>query len=231
MREIINMINCLNKDEDMFIKEIHKDPLIYFYDKSNKYYFFAELKINENNNFNIKQIEDKLLGIIREELGELRPTDTYLILIWKIEQLNKTVYPKIINLEENEFFYKKYVFYYTEEELTATKEWYANQTSGNDLDTILSKLNVLQNESHEEAILYFMIRLITKIPFFSLKFPKATLDDFDDMVDRKLQSMRGNDKEKILKLNKTFLENIEKDEFDVDKFTTELFNSIMGDKL
>ncbi|SPW92742.1 Uncharacterised protein [Enterococcus malodoratus] len=48
---------------------------------------------------------------------EVIPQDTYLILFSRVPDLTTESYKKIIKVEENEFCYKKYVCYYTENEL------------------------------------------------------------------------------------------------------------------
>ncbi|EMF0102595.1 hypothetical protein O1E28_002535, partial [Enterococcus hirae] len=53
--------------------------------------------------------------------NDIIPQDTYLILLSGIKELNENVYKKIIEVEENEFRYKKYVCYYTETEIEELK--------------------------------------------------------------------------------------------------------------
>lgn len=132
---IIDIIRSLNegnvlpfqKDAETKIDLYNKDVELYIDYSGNekKYYYFAELKMDDEKDDNLPQIEDILrnneaLAVI----GEPNPSDSYMILLWQIENIDESIYPYVIKIEENEFFYKKYVFYYTGQELKSFMDWY-----------------------------------------------------------------------------------------------------------
>lgn len=123
--DIIRLLNDGNivpmqKDEDTKI-DLYNEKVQLFMDASgeeSKYYYFSELEINDENQDNLAEIEDVALNSDAYTVIEKpTPSDSYMILFWKVECIEERMYPDIIKIEENEFFYKKYVFYYTEKEL------------------------------------------------------------------------------------------------------------------
>ena len=119
--DIIRLLNDGNivpmqKDEDTKI-DLYNEKVQLFMDASgeeSKYYYFSELEINDENQDNLAEIEDVALNSDAYTVIEKpTPSDSYMILFWKVECIEERMYPDIIKIEENEFFYKKYVFYYT----------------------------------------------------------------------------------------------------------------------
>ena len=96
-----------------------EDVILCVDEQDGKHYFFSEYKVDEKTD-NMSEIEMKTIRN-NEIFEEKRPSasDSYLILFWKVKQINEDVFSEVIKIEENEFFYKKYVFYYTEEEMMA----------------------------------------------------------------------------------------------------------------
>lgn len=120
--DIIRLLNDGNivpmqKDEDTKI-DLYNEKVQLFMDASgeeSKYYYFSELEIDDENQDNLAEIEDVALNSDAYTVIEKpTPSDSYMILFWKVECIEERLYPDIIKIEENEFFYKKYVFYYTE---------------------------------------------------------------------------------------------------------------------
>lgn len=129
--DIIRLLNDGNivpmqKDEDTKI-DLYNEKVQLFMDASgeeSKYYYFSELEIDDENQDNLAEIEDVALNSDAYTVIEKpTPSDSYMILFWKVECIEERLYPDIIKIEENEFFYKKYVFYYTEKELQCFEKW------------------------------------------------------------------------------------------------------------
>lgn len=75
--------------------------------EESKYYYFSELEINDENQDNLAEIEDVALNSDAYTVIEKpTPSDSYMILFWKVECIEERMYPDIIKIEENEFFYK-----------------------------------------------------------------------------------------------------------------------------
>ena len=204
---IIDIIRSLNegnvlpfqKDAETKIDLYNKDVELYIDYSGNekKYYYFAELKMDDEKDDNLPQIEDILrnneaLAVI----GEPNPSDSYMILLWQIENIDESIYPYVIKIEENEFFYKKYVFYYTGQELKSFMDWYhiLSEKGSSDLTELLQELQSLDEGAVQVD---FLTRLLAKVPFFNPVFPKAVMNDFDKMVQKRIDGIRQTQKEII----------------------------------
>lgn len=172
--DIIRLLNGGNvipmqKDKDTKI-DLYNDKVQLFVDVSgeeSKYYYFSELEIDDENRDNLAEIEDAALNSDAYAVIEKpKPSDSYMILFWKVEHIEETLYPYIIKIEENEFFYKKYVFYYTEKEQQCFEKWCESlKINGKPmLDTVLEEVQFLNDESEQ---VQFLTRLLSKVPFFN----------------------------------------------------------------
>lgn len=247
---IINIIRSLNtgnvlpfqKDAETKIDLYNKDVELYIDYSGNekKYYYFAELKMDDEKDDNLPQIED----ILRNNeafavIGEPNPSDSYMILLWQIENIDESIYPYVIKIEENEFFYKKYVFYYTEQELKSFMEWYHTQSEKGS-SALAEILEALQFLDEGAAQVDFLTRLLAKVPFFNPVFPKAVMNDFDKMVQKRIDGIRQTQKEKadgtrktqkeiIGIINNIFNEAIESGNADIEKISDTIYQALMGE--
>ena len=194
-----------------------------------KYYYFAELKMDDEKDDNLPQIEDILrnneaLAVI----GEPNPSDSYMILLWQIENIDESIYPYVIKIEENEFFYKKYVFYYTGQELKSFMDWYhiLSEKGSSDLTELLQELQSLDEGAVQVD---FLTRLLAKVPFFNPVFPKAVMNDFDKMVQKRIDGIRQTQKEIIGIINNIFNEAIESGNADIQKISDTIYRELMGE--
>jgi len=188
--EFISIISSLNngtviRNMDNIDTEILLgEQNVKLYSSNNKYYFLSEYKDNY----------DVIEKIIRtnqtvKEITDIRPNNSYLVMFYRINSFDEKVSKKIISLEENEFFYKKYIFYYTEDEYESFMEWF-NKRSLRKLSDILKT----EECSPESTSLYmqFLLRLIIKVPFLNLEFKKMELESFDDLLNTHLNGIRKN---------------------------------------
>lgn len=221
--EFVSIISSLNNGNvvsgiDNDVTEILLgEPNLKLYCTNHKYYFLSEyqddydvIEKNIKNNQIVKDIKDN------------RPNNSYLVLFYKINSFDEEISKKIIRLEENEFFYKKYVFYYTEEEYASFIEWFNKRPEK-------SLSNILKTEecSPESVDLYiqFLLRLIIKIPFLNLEFKKMELENFDDLLNAQLDGIRKN-KEDVYKIFNRLTDELEKRS--ADEIAETLFSEIIG---
>lgn len=243
--DIIRSLNAgsvlpLQKDEKTKIDLYNNDVELYIDYSGNdrKYYYFAELKMDDNKDDNLAQIEDILQNNEAfTVIGEPNPSDSYMILLWKIENIEESIYPYIIKIEENEFFYKKYVFYYTEKEMNSFTNWYHTQAEKG-ISTLTEILEVLQSLDEECDQVNFLTRLLSKVPFFHPVFPKAKMNDFDRMVQKKIDGIRQIKKEKasgtrrsqketVEVINQIFKEAIKNENVDIEKLSDIIYQKLM----
>ncbi len=222
----------LQKDEITKV-DLHSENVELYADPSgtkNKFFYFAELKMNDENKDNLDQIELELsdnqaFSVIEEP----EPGDSYMILLWKVEEIKDSIYPYIINIEENEFFYKKYVLYYTQKELESFQKWYGKllKNGKGSLNNTLLALRELNEESNEVA---FLIRLLTKVPFLNPIFPKAVMADFDNMVEKKIESIRNKEKlDEVKTVNSIFTDMFVTDNYDEEKLSYFIYQKFVED--
>ena len=213
-------IDLYNKDVELYID---------YSGSEKKYYYFAELKMDDEKDDNLPQIED----ILRNNeafaaIGEPNPSDSYMILLWQIENIDESIYPYVIKIEENEFFYKKYVFYYTGQELKSFMDWYhrLSEKGSSDLTELLQELQSLDEGAVQVD---FLTRLLAKVPFFNPVFPKAVMNDFDKMVQKRIDGIRQTQKEIIGIINNIFNEAIESGNADIQKISDTIYRELMGE--
>lgn len=232
---IINVIRILNdgniipmqKDENTKI-DLYNDKVQLYRDASGKYYYFAELEVDKDKLDNLAQIESAALNSdVYTIIGKPEPSNSYMILFWKVEHLDESLNPYIIKIEENEFFYKKYVFYYTEEEQKCFMEWCMSLKNSEKpmLDKVLEKIQDLSDESVQ---VHFLTRLLSKVPFFNPVFPKAVMNDFDKMVNQKIDGIRKK-RENVEMINNIFVKSIEEETFDAEVLSDIIYKKIMED--
>ena len=109
--DIIRLLNGgsvipMQKDKDTKI-DLYNDKVQLFVDASgqeSKYYYFSEFEIDGENQDNLSEIEDVALNSDAYTVVEKpKPSDSYMILFWKVEHIEERLYPYNIKIEENEF--------------------------------------------------------------------------------------------------------------------------------
>ena len=208
------VISGINNDDTEILLD---EPSVKLYCTNYKHYFLSEYQ----DDYDIIEKNIKNNQIVKE-IKDIRPNNSYLVLLYKIDSFDEDVSKKIIRLEENEFFYKKYVFYYTEGEYESFREWFNKRPEK-------SLSNILKTEecSPESADLYmqFLLRLIIKVPFLNIEFKKMELENFADLLNIQLEGIRNNKEE----VHKTFnrLTN-ELENHSADEIAETLFSEIIG---
>lgn len=197
IKQYIDILKFLNngsvifedKQNDCEINLATDELKLYFAD--NRYYFIAKY------DGNLGQIENNILkNEIVKTLFNREPNNSYLILLYNVKKITNNIYKEIIKLEENEFFYKKYVLYYTDEEFQTFMQWW-NNIDKKDLRFLLSDQSLDPNSTDKH--IKFLFRLLIKTPFIHLEFPKTKMINFEDLLYRKIQNS-ATDKEAIIQL-------------------------------
>lgn len=195
-----------------------------------KYYYFAEFKMEDEENDNLEQIENILINNEAFTIiGEPSPSDSYMILLWKVEKIDESIYSHVISIEENEFFYKKYILYYTENELSYFMKWYKGLEEKGDA-TLTKTLQSLQKSSDESEEISFLTRLLIKIPFLNPVFPKAIMHDFTQMVEQKIDGIRQKEQKESVKIvNDIFLKSMNIGNADIETLSNNIYIKLMED--
>lgn len=173
---------------------------------------FVILKNAINNYFCIfeanEEVEDteKIVANIEKScrenmiLSKIKPQFIYAIVILRTSYAEDKLYKKIIEIEENEYFCKKYVFYYSDDEVNKFKAWAKknNKNTFNELINLESN-NKDINKSDQNAIaLKFMLRMIIKFIFIKVCIGSKELISFDKELTIQLAKIREEDVNKNL---------------------------------
>jgi len=137
-------------------------------------------------------------------------------------------YKQIIEVEENEFRYKKYVCYYTRDELEALK----NQVE----EIFVSEDNFFKKypdfkRGDSFALLY---RMIIKIPIIKLMFEKKELEEFQKLYEAERETNKLFTIEQLLEMENQIIPYIpNKEEFDETnlKLVDNLIDNIYGGEI
>lgn len=232
--DIIRLLNDGNVIPFQADKEtkfnLYSDVVELYVDSSgneNKYYYFAEYKMDYEKKDNLDQIESILQNNKAfADNGKPSPSDSYMILLWEIEKIEDCIYPYIIDIEENEFFYKKYIFYYTKKEFDCFISWY-KELQENGKSNLTKTLDSLQKLDDESEVVKFLTRLLIKVPFLNPVFPKTVLDDFDKMVQQKIMVIRNKQKASIEMINNIFITAMENEDHDIEALSNVIYQKLM----
>lgn len=217
------------------IKEIHNgndNIIILAIDNvNNKHYFMANYVIDSEND-NFSEIENAILNKYYFE-NKVNPSDAYLILFSKINFpdedktntiINDETNRKIIKLEENDMFFKKYVVSYFEQEYENLEKW-VNDNNILSLDRIIEILPNIENDN--KALYNILIKILIKIPFWSFSFPSAIMQNYDQLVIDSINNMNHKNKNDVMAINTLINDNMEKNAEELsslifDKYMKEL---------
>ena len=180
--DIIRLLNegnviPMQKDQNTKI-DLYNDQVQLFVDSSGRrkqvLLFLLNFAIDDEQD-NLAQIEDVVLNSdVYTVIGKPKPSNSYMILLWKVEQIDESLYPYIIQIEGKRILYKlkktnsfikNMLFYYTEKEQKCFSEWYGtlNIDKKPVLDTVLEALQSLNDESDQ---MQFLTRLLSKSSIF-----------------------------------------------------------------
>ena len=170
----------------------------------------------------LNKIENEI--IYNELIKKIPANLIYSIIILKVDQINEELYKTIIKIEEDEYFSKKYVFYYTEEELNKFNLW-KKECNAYSFDTLLNyKENAKILEDKDKSIpLKFMLRLLVKLPFLKVNIESTHINNFDEELKNIIGKIR-NEKERdsIEKINSQIFRFIDQRE-NIDKAIEDYF--------
>lgn len=211
INNILDIIRILNSgsvipnlsDKDCEVNLSSEIATLYIDTSNSRYYYFADYATEKGDykKNNLCSIENITLknSTIYETVDRPIPNSSYLILFWKVEFVDDSINSHIIQLEENEFFFKKYVFYYTQDEFDAFNKWF-EKINPKDISSMIEELSA-QTADLNAPYASFLIKLLIKIPFFNIKFPKAILNEFESILYSKITNTRINNSKNLFDLD------------------------------
>lgn len=184
----INGGNVFFEDEGPYVvKNIVGENIVLCSDpRDAKNYFFAKYNFTGETD-NMLEIEDNTTNNMELFDGKRpNPSDSYLILFWQVPEINEGVLAKVVEIEENEFFYKKYVIYFTKEELDEFNNWIEEQ-SYVDITKILKAIS--DEKDKISSKFQFALRIFSKIPFYYFDFQQDELKGVEDLVSQRIKGL------------------------------------------
>ena len=193
LNDMIDMLSQMNGgqlfdfvDNPSAEKKLNNNCARLFVDEDNKKYFFAQYEdYGKNDNYCEIEMATALDRDVWDGL-KIAPCDSYLILFWNVKILDDYVFKRIIEMEESESFYKKYVIYYTDEEMNELKR-FLDSLENVCLESIINELSAQKSGENNQLAK----RILVKIPFWRLTFPTVNLSDYEFLVTNSLFSARG----------------------------------------
>ncbi|WP_294365471.1 ABC-three component system middle component 1 [uncultured Clostridium sp.] len=146
-----------------------------------------------------------------EMLRNIKPQFIYAIVILKTPCIGEKLHKKIIEIEENEYFCKKYVFYYNDNEVNTFEAWAKNnkKNSFNELIRIESNNKTINKKNTDSIALKFMLRILIKFIFVKVDLEYKGEVSFENELLEQLKKIKNNYiKSNIHKFNEEGLGNL-----------------------
>ena len=234
IQELLSIIRDLNGGtvipgiEDSYTKhDLASDEVLLYVDQYRKLYYFSDYQIS-NETDSLCEIEKIALDWPEryKNMPKPAPRDCNLILFFKAETLDEAVFRNIIELEENEYLFKKYVLYYTQDEWTDFIKWLQEmQKKGAErIESLLADDSL--SEGLNSPGINFFLRLLIKIPFLLLPIKAAGIRDFQSILDRKLKNAKGY-KSELLQIEDSLIQALDDNAGDPEAAATLLYQQIM----
>lgn len=220
-----NILNIIKEYNGSLIAGLDdKESIIYDEDfmilKNNNHNYFCIFEATyTNESFDsdkiISEIEEKCFN--SEILKNIKPQFVYSIIIIKTDVIDERLYKKVIEIEEDEYFCKKYVFYYKPEEEKKFLEW-SNEKELNTFNELLNKegnYELFDKKNNELDALKFMLRLIIKFIFIKIKFENKNTYNFNQELEKQIKSIKKiEDRNRVEQFNKNIVKEILKMDMD-----------------
>ena len=217
--------------ESKLVKSEKSTESISFYFKENQqYYIVVEYSVEEFKDFFDSTKTDSIISFFddrKKESDDIQKNSSIIICV-KVDNLKKEfreLNNQIMKIEEDEYFFKKYVILYTENSVRDLK------TKDNIVATLQDRLSNITNFDQFQENNFFndeyflVVQLFVKLPFLTIeksdsdfqsieeKLLKAILADSNQNLNKKLLS---EDKDKLDKLLDSFLS--EDENSDINNF-------------
>ncbi|WP_142415345.1 ABC-three component system middle component 1 [Hathewaya massiliensis] len=144
-------------------------------------------------------------------LRTVKPQFIYAIVILKTSCIGEQLHKKIIEIEENEYFCKKYVFYYNDDEVNTFEAWAKKnkKDSFNELIRIKSNNKTINKKDNDSIALKFMLRILIKFIFVKVDLEYKDEVNFENELLEQLKKIKKDPIESnIYKFSKEGLEKL-----------------------
>lgn len=182
---------------------IYDEEFIILKNKIKNHFCIFEFEQNEVNTEEIAAYIERCCNE-NEILRNIKPQFIYAIVILKTSCIEEQLHKKIIEIEENEYFCKKYVFYYNDNEVNTFEAWAKKnkKNSFNELIRIESNNKTINKKDTDSIALKFMLRILIKFIFVKVDLEYKGEVSFENELLEQLKKIRKDSiKSNIHKLN------------------------------
>ncbi|MBC2005486.1 hypothetical protein HCA78_17060 [Listeria booriae] len=217
LSEIRNAVQKFELHDGYWEKIVRDDKLgiscVEFKQNNGKNHIFIAMDANDLNTMLIYAEK-------RSRENNNKPQDTYAIFIFKVHEINEDTYKEVIAIEENEFIFKKYVFFYTDAELSN----YCNEESKLIFDESIWRDRKIKDFT--SLFSKFVLRLVIKAPIIKLNFSPKELVSYNKILEDELATSKIT-VERIHELD-VFIENqLKESNMNAEKVAESLLNSLL----
>lgn len=211
MNKILEIIKQYNGSliSDMQDSEsvIYNKEILVLKNRINNHFCIIEFEDDEINTEEIQAYIEKCCNE-NEILKKVRPQFIYVIVILKTKCKGEELHKKIIEIEENEYFCKKYVFYYNDYEIKQFETW-AKKDSFNELIKDENNNKLINKKGNSSIGLKFLLKILIKFIFVKVDLEYKDVASFENELTEQLKKIKESSiKENVHKLNDEELEKL-----------------------
>ncbi len=182
---------------------IYDEDFLILKDRIRNHFCIFEFDDNEVNTEEIQVYIERCCNE-NKVLRNVKPQFIYSIVILKTPCIGEKLYKNIIEIEENEYFCKKYVFYYNDNEVNTFEVWAKKnkKNSFNELIRIESNNKTINKKDTDSIALKFMLRILIKFIFVKVDLEYNDEVSFENELVEQLKKIKKNSiKSNIHKFN------------------------------
>lgn len=189
---------------------IYDEEFIILKNRIKNHFCIFEFDHNEVNTEEIVAYMEKCCNE-NEILRNVKPQFIYAIVILKTPCIGEQLHKKIIEIEENEYFCKKYVFYYNDDEVNTFEAWAKKnkKDSFNELIRVESNNKTINKKDTDSIALKFMLRILIKFIFVKIDLEYKDEVNFENKLLEQLKKIKKDSiKSNIYKFSEEELEKL-----------------------
>lgn len=203
---MLDLLKKIFNENDFQYDEKNTDDVLFFYKNEKEYYLTSKYTENEFNNFFESKKTRKVIKLfndLKREYDDIKK-NTSLIVVIEVDDID-SFYKKnrnqIFNIEEDEYFFRKYVIMYTSKGIDGIKKENDIILKINQILMDNERMEKFQKNLYSEEEFFIAMQLLVKIPFLKLnKISKKFISIEQKIHDSLKESKLKEDADLILKI-------------------------------
>ncbi|MCD3402884.1 ABC-three component system middle component 1 [Streptococcus equi] len=200
-----------------------------------EFYIFEHFKIEELKDFFKSEKLDCLISEFQKLDDDKVKKNTSLFVLVKvnnIQEAHKQYLNKIMTIEEDEYYFRKYVIFYTEDGLSKIEpntQFLLDYIQSDDSEN-QSLFDKFENNMFFDDSYFIAMQLIIKLPFISLPHSDARFETIEDRIKSRMETLELVEQEQqVNEILKLFNNGNIGDQLEDSDILDEL-NQILGDR-